>query len=1178
MPLKRPSSARRNINQETFSAAVSCARLRNIQSVLNSGTVSSAKSPDAILCIFGIDSRYNDGTDELVNYLLFGFFDLRKDEIESCGYPQETIDDLVFLIKKDSVHVYCNPVNYLYLLPYIAHWRNLRIHCMTETEYDDEEAAEEFKIYSFIEMVKDCSTIGIPYSARGHPHPFDPFTVEKWPVVQAFALEGFGGGGFFTMKHEVVDVSEAVHHMYSVIDPVNLEVLVTEHVPLFERQWKSMLTNVDIEHPSGLGKLVESTILEPLKSYYNHGHVSPMEGEMNIKQPFVLFGTQSNKSRLETARKNSIAHDTVVSEAGIDGRYPTHMVCQAVSPRGPVTCSRTYFFSSGHIPYPVSGGAGDLMREKTDLSILNRMYVEAINAVMTAIQTYSKTLSAQKAEKLLIETFKKGCETHKLPINSAFFTSREHVEFNIEAVDMHGQQILLKEGQSLPFIKVAQLSVYDIPSYEYSGKTLGSIVFSETFQESRLKVMHPDESLTMDSQFLILTDHIPRYVSWAASENDIQLSQEVQAFIKNSGESNYGKVLVNGESALMVGNKQLCVPDEGKIFVYENGLVFLHSRFGPIVLPKSHMEKIQLYDGDSPSVVALIIITYKGSFWQWLPMQCQDREHTMIFSLTPRTKGYRAFYSEVLSLWKTSSEEPKLVMLEELPEKHCELHNQLQTEYMVTNVSSTKRITPLMKAKAVLGNLTNFLDHMTVTSLGNKSVPYVELPAILNQPFDSGNFADEIIITIVSGIPGSHKENLCNTLTNLAKEQSRWVTLKQPLDYVDEFTAESLQSSLSTIVAANRKRGVRASSSSRMKQRVLVMTPGFTDVLEVVQAIACHPDSDVGRLLKIGAVTACVDPLNCFMTHRYTFPKLLENCSEGWVNNILLTSSTEPKNTDLNAIQQLLRSVNSNMAFMLANHGEVTRSQDIDLILSESAFTEGRMIRQRYLSCPEWSLDEFHSGTMLPQMMEVCLRFNPPLERYRLQNKLRSLRNSLVKHPFNGNIYSVRGRVRFTDSGIKATEFRFATQSGYMLMTLAEVQPTPPPPPPTQSASNGPVTPAEQGGMNFVVFTGVGLEESQLKDWLKACAKQKPQRKEHRTKETLTKQEMKNIHTKHHLDPLPEGWFYNGLQFVSMGGDKSSSHPDMDKFIGDYLNSVNQQVDSYNQRIDQQTFVDLFDE
>lgn len=32
--------------------------------------------------VLGIDSRYNEGTSELINYLLFGFYDVRKAELE----------------------------------------------------------------------------------------------------------------------------------------------------------------------------------------------------------------------------------------------------------------------------------------------------------------------------------------------------------------------------------------------------------------------------------------------------------------------------------------------------------------------------------------------------------------------------------------------------------------------------------------------------------------------------------------------------------------------------------------------------------------------------------------------------------------------------------------------------------------------------------------------------------------------------------------------------------------------------------------------------------------------------------------------------------------------------------------------------------------------------------------
>lgn len=40
-------------------------------------------------------------------------------------------------------------------------------------------------------------------TVSGHMQRFDMFMVEKWPLIQAFALEGIGRGSFFTMKYKV---------------------------------------------------------------------------------------------------------------------------------------------------------------------------------------------------------------------------------------------------------------------------------------------------------------------------------------------------------------------------------------------------------------------------------------------------------------------------------------------------------------------------------------------------------------------------------------------------------------------------------------------------------------------------------------------------------------------------------------------------------------------------------------------------------------------------------------------------------------------------------------------------------------------------------------------------------------------------------------------------------------
>lgn len=80
---------------------------------------------------------------------------------------------------------------------------------------------------------------------------FDMFMVEKWPLIQAFALDGIGRGSFFTMKFKVrdadlsagrvlasasrlslssqlMDMSEKLWQVYNRLDPVSLNQVITE--------------------------------------------------------------------------------------------------------------------------------------------------------------------------------------------------------------------------------------------------------------------------------------------------------------------------------------------------------------------------------------------------------------------------------------------------------------------------------------------------------------------------------------------------------------------------------------------------------------------------------------------------------------------------------------------------------------------------------------------------------------------------------------------------------------------------------------------------------------------------------------------------------------------------------------------------------------------------------------
>uniref|UniRef100_A0A8C0GZM5 Dynein axonemal assembly factor 9 n=1 Tax=Chelonoidis abingdonii TaxID=106734 RepID=A0A8C0GZM5_CHEAB len=867
------------VSKDWLSFSSSCSRLRQIQSIL---TQSSKSQPDGILCILGIDSRYNEGCRELANYLLFGLYNQNNNDFEKTGFPEEVLDDVIILIKPDSVHLYCNPVNYSYLLPYVAYWRNLHFHCLTENEYEDEEAAEEFKISSFVDMVRDCSRIGIPYSSQGHLQIFDMFIVEKWPVVQAFALEGIGGDGFFTMKYELMDVSMDLWKTYSKMDPVSLEDLLFEDLMTFEHQWTSFFANFDTEIPFIL-ELSESQAGEPFRSYFSHGMISShITDNSPSRQPFVLFGNHSSKENLDSGNFNFPSEGHLVRNTGVGGSTAKHMVVQCVSPKGPLACSRTYVFGTTHIPY-----LGN--------RLLSQIYAAVVEAVLAGIACYAKTSNATKS-------------------------------LNIE-ISFCFRIIPLDNEDSLYLVKTAAMTIYDIPDLLGGRGCLGSVVFSESFLASQIFIKEKDGSINTETSYIILTAAIPRYVSWLVSIS----------------------IILDSSQAM---------PEEGKLYFFSDGILFSHPHHGSITVSKNHMDSIKFYDGDSTSVVAALFIDFKSSLLVHLPVQLHTPSNFLMIGLFPKSKIYKAFYSQVFSSWKQTNSGISLKVV--------------QADFLSVE---QKRL---------------FLQHFAVSSISREPVMRAHLPILLQQSesIPVSNAENKVVITIITGLPGCHSSDLSAFLVTFNKEYGRWVVYRQTMDSPECFSAARFQRYLSSVLESQQNRSARQSSYSRKKMRLLVVLQGYTDVIDVVQALQTHPDPDVKSSFIIGTISTCVEPLSCYMEHRFLFPKFLDQCSQGLVSNVIFTShTTEQRHPLLVQLQSLIRAANPAVSFILAENGLVTRNEDIELILSESSFSNPQMMRARYLMYPGWYDGKFGAGSVFPPMVQICVWFSRPLEKTRFVTK-----------------------------------------------------------------------------------------------------------------------------------------------------------------------------------------------
>lgn len=220
---------------------------------------------------------------------------------------------------------------------------------------------------------------------------------------------------------------------------------------------------------------------------------------------------------------------------------------------------------------------------------------------------------------------------------------------------------------------------------------------------------------------------------------------------------------------------------------------------------------------------------------------------------------------------------------------------------------------------------------------------------------------------------------------------------------------------------------------------------------------------------------------------------------------------------------------------------------------------------------PGWYEGKFDAGSVFPLMVQICVWFGRPLEKTRFVAKCKAIQSSIKPSPFSGNIYHILGKVKFSDSERTMEVCHNTLANSLSIMPVLE-GPTPPP--------NSRGTPQDSSGQQecYLVFIGCSLKEESVKDWLRQSAKQKPQRKALKTRGMLTQQEIRNIHVKRHLDPLPAGYFYNGTQFVNFFGDKTDFHPLMDQFMNDYVEEANREIEKYNRELEQQEYHDLFEQ
>ncbi|CAK8688708.1 unnamed protein product [Clavelina lepadiformis] len=1005
---KKPSSAKRSIQLQAFSPHVSSKRLNCVQDLLISD------GSDTILLILGIDSRYNEGCRELANYLLFGFYDLRLSQLEESGIPEEDLDDVVILIRATSVAVYCSGVLYSYLLPYIAHWRNLEVHCWPDLDQKDkddhQEEKEEFKIRSFVAMVSSSTHIGIPYWATrslgiAHhlqsPSNFDKFAIEKWPLVQSYALEGMGGGGFFTMRFEVSNVRNQLLSIYEQCDPADLEQILIKSLPLFERHWREAISTVSGTSDFEKAKMADmevtaKQVLEPLRSYYSHGRLSTLSSQQELdqsRQPFVQFGKQ-------TLEKTSLL-DSTLRDSGVNGSA-LHMVIRSAAPRRPISCTRTYFIQP-------DTQRSDIMR---DFELLVGLYTACVDACHSAIWQYCKNFSETDARSAAQRVVASACA--HLPHSGAH-------EFTVEVYNNSAKLVTLKSDNMSCYIKKITVSITSIKSTSGEG-ILGNVSYSDTFIDSHIQAMNDEvlengDAMSKHWKHIILTAGVPKYVEWKTSRD-----------CDNALDEN---LVVKCDSVFICSSSSLVDPKaECLLKLYGDGsVVLVPINAPPFTIKASSIGSYLYYDTGLPNAVQLLQLKLRQD--DILPKYLRPIHRTSLaLAFFPQSSASKALISKAipyLERLSTKGEHLKFESIGRFDESLIRSYDEVQSNYMwhagISHRSGSEaRSSNLTKSTYSLQpQLTDFMKHFGVSFVtGGEAIPapdaslMVDDKGLLNE-ISPKEKTDKVCVSIVAGIPGCHGDRLCSSLIALNRERVRWVVVKVKSKDGDAAATDvdHLQRQLTEFVS--KRRATRPGAAASKRLRIIVEVTGFFDIADVVSSILNHRDPSTRGRMYIGAVTVCIDPLSCFVEHKRILPKVLEQCAAGLATCVAFTGTHEDiKDESLASMQTLIRLVNPGAAFMLASKGRTSRTGDFDLVLSEDSFQAPTNVITRHLAMPGLWNGSYVTGSSSIKIQDVVLEFSQPLLKGSFSARLRALKHAMTGHPYTGNVYMVQGVLAFT--------------------------------------------------------------------------------------------------------------------------------------------------------------------
>ncbi|RLN85510.1 hypothetical protein BBJ28_00011089 [Nothophytophthora sp. Chile5] len=495
----------------------------------------------------------------------------------------------------------------------------------------------------------------------------------------------------------------------------------------------------------------------------------------------------------------------------------------------------------------------------------------------------------------------------------------------------------------------------------------------------------------------------------------------------------------------------------------------------------------------------------------------------------------------------------------------------------------------------------------------------------LSKP-NAGNLSKLCVpITVLLGIPGSDVMTISRSICEISASSFEWIHVEIDLRDMEASKQSCLEASGCLEISSRLKKALdraqATAQSMRLHPRIMLAIVGYVDTLTVASAIK-RTSREASIQSKISTIITCVSATNVYLpdplTTQAPFPKVFDQMIAGFATHLVLTNSADVTSPLLQRLRFRMDQVNSFADVLVLSHdvfeGPLTPLLAVDRF--ESAYYK----QYRDVHFCDWENATATSSEALSSVgfvaeleaeySPVTFRFEitPGMDRskfaYLVMKALTpfaTMTNSMdkiypietspnttskgiriaqsiavekvrqasgastplstVELAFLGrSCWCVEGRVVFEDDPSSVYDYR--SSGAFARLWLAAHDGKDKAPPSLE-----------------LKITGQGLNAGKLRELLLNCyahAEMSPHQV--RSKATISLEEKREVQRQHAMDPLPDGYLFDGSTYVDFFGGRYEFHPNIARFIDEHISAANDDRKATNlkateERESQQAFV-----